>query len=255
MSEHKTTALVTGATAGIGAEFCEQLAQRCDVIIAVGRRLDRLEALAHRLESQHEGKVEVHPLVADLTTVEGVAETMEAIRQKGPVDYLVNNAGFSTYGNFPDLGIEGQRDMINLHVDATITLCKAALGFMVERGSGHIINVSSLGSFLPGAGLAVYAATKAFLNSFSLGLQAELVDTGVEVQALCPGYTHTEFHSDMMEEGFDKGRIGEDMWMEPPAVVAASLEALGTGRVIVVPGEKNLELARYGLEQQLAALG
>lgn len=251
MSEHKVTALVTGASAGLGLAFCEQLADCCDVIIAVGRRRDRLEALAQRLS----GKTEVHALVADLTTVEGVALVMEALRQKGPVDYLVNNAGFSTFGNFPDLGIEGQRKMVSLHVDASITLCRAAVGYMRERRSGYIINVSSLGSFLPGAGLAVYAATKAFLNSFSIGLQAELKESGVEVQALCPGYTHTEFHDDMMQQGFEKTRIGPDMWMEPSEVVAESLAALGSGNVIVVPGENNRKLARYGLEQQLAALG
>ncbi|MFK7977958.1 MAG: SDR family NAD(P)-dependent oxidoreductase [Halioglobus sp.] len=251
MSQNKITALVTGASAGMGEQFCEQLAERCDVIIAVGLRKNRLDELAQRLKS----KTEVHPLSADLTTVEGVAATMEALRQKGPVDYLVNNAGFSTYGNFPDLGIEDQRAMVSLHVDASMTLCKAAVGFMVERGSGHIINVSSLGSFLPGAGLAVYAATKAFLNNFSLGLHAELAGTGVEVQALCPGYTHTEFHDAMADEGFDKGEIDPDMWMDASEVVAASLAALGTGQVLVVPGEKNQQLARYGLKQQLAALG
>lgn len=250
MSEHKVTALVTGATAGLGAQFCEQLAERCDVIVAVGRRMDRLEALAERLS----GKTEVHALAADLTTVEGVASVMEAIRQKGPVDYLINNAGFSTVGHFPDLGIEEQRQMVSLHIDASITLCRAAVGFMQERGKGYIVNVSSLGSFLPGAGLAVYAATKSFLNSFSLGLQAELTGTGVEVQALCPGYTHTEFHDGMAEQGFDKTRIGDEMWMEASDVVRESLAALGSGRVVVVPGEKNRQLARFGLEQQLAAL-
>lgn len=250
MTEHKTTALVTGATAGLGEEFCVQLAQRCDVLIAVGRREDRLRALAQRLQAQ----AEVHCVVADLTQVEGVAATMEALRQKGPVDYLVNNAGFSTFGNFSDLGIESQRQMVELHIDASITLCRAAVGFMRERGSGYIINVSSLGSLLPGPGLAVYGASKVFLNYFSQALQAELADTGIDVQALCPGYTHTEFHDAMQREGFDKSRIGEEMWMDCATVVTQSLDALGSGKVIVVPGETNRKLARYGLEQQLAAL-
>lgn len=250
MTSHKTTALVTGATAGLGAEFCEQLAQRCEVVIAVGRRADRLEALAQRLR----GRAEVHCVAADLTSIEGVAAAMEALRQKGPVDYLVNNAGFATFGNFPDLGIESQRQMVDLHIDASITLCRAAVGFMRERGSGYIINVSSLGSLLPGPGMAVYGATKVFLNYFSQALQAELAGSGIEVQALCPGYTHTEFHDEMKQAGFDKARIGEEMWMDPAAVVTASLDALGSGRVIVVPGDSNLKLARMGLEQQLAAL-
>jgi short-subunit dehydrogenase len=154
MSEHKVTALVTGASAGLGAEFCRQLAPLCDVIIAVARRKERLEALASELSDS----VEVHCLEADLGTVEGVATTMEAIRQQGPVDYLVNNAGFSTFGHFDQLPIDGQRDMVNLHIDACITLCRAAIPFMRELGSGRIINVSSLGTFFPGKGMAVYSA-------------------------------------------------------------------------------------------------
>lgn len=250
MSEHKTTALVTGASAGLGVEFCRQLAQRCDVIIAVARRKDRLQALADELS----GEVEMHCLEADLGSIEGVARTMEAIRQKGPVDYLVNNAGFSTYGHFEDLPIEGARDMVSLHIDTSITLCRAAVPFMQELGSGAIINVSSLGGLLPGKGLAVYGATKAFLNYFSQALQAELAGSGIEVQALCPGYIRTEFHEEMSQEGFKLERIPEEMWMNPQDVVAASLAALGSGQVLVVPGEVNQSLARSALEQQLASL-
>jgi hypothetical protein len=231
-------------------DFCRQLAERCDVIIAVARRRERLEQLAEELS----GRAEVHPVEADLTTVEGVARTMEALRQQGPVDYLVNNAGFGTFGAFHDLGIEGQREMVSLHIDASITLCRAAIPFMRERGSGYIINVSSLGAFLPSAGIAVYGASKAFLNFFSLALQAELEGSGIEVQALCPGYTHTDFHLDLERQGFSKGQVPQKMWMEAPDVVAASLAALGSGRVLVVPGEGNLELARAGCQRLLDAL-
>jgi short-subunit dehydrogenase len=250
MSAHKVTALVTGASAGLGREFCRQLASRCDIIIAVARREDRLVALAMELA----GTAEVHCLEADLGSVEGVAKTMEAIRQQGPVDYLVNNAGFSTFGNFADLPIEGQRAMVNLHIDASITLCRAVIPFMRERGRGVVINVSSLGSFVPGKGMAVYGATKAFLNYYSLALQAELVGTGIEVQALCPGFTRTEFHDPMAENGFDRTRVPEQMWMAADTVVAASLAALGSEQVLVVPGEDNPGFARMGLQQQLDAL-
>ncbi len=250
MAGHKTTALITGASAGLGAEFCRQLAGRCDVIIAVARRGDRLSQLAGQLA----GQVELHPIEADLKTVEGVARTMEALRQLGPVDYLVNNAGFSTFGAFPDLAIQGQRDMISLHIDATMSLCRAAIGFMRERGAGHIINVSSIAAFLPGKGLAVYGASKVFLNNFSLALQEELEGTGIEVQALCPGYTHTEFHQELEEQGFSKNQVPAHMWMQSDAVVSASLAALGGGAVLVVPGEGNQELARAGLRRQLEAL-
>ena len=250
MSDHKVTALVTGASAGMGLEFCRQLADRCDVIIAVARRRDRLEELRDELE----GRVELHPIEADLNSVEGVARAMEALRQLGPVDYLVNNAGFSTYGDFNDQQIQSQRDMVGLHIDATITLCRAAIPFMCERGSGTIINVSSIGAFLPGKGLAVYGATKAFLNCFSQSLQAELAGTGIEVQALCPGYTHTEFHAEIEQLGFSKSKVPADMWMDADAVVAASLAALGSGQVMIVPGERNIAMARMGLQNQLDAL-
>jgi short-subunit dehydrogenase len=169
------------------------------------------------------------------------------------VDYLVN-AGFSTFGQFADLPIDSQRGMVNLHIDTTITLCRAAVPFMREMGGGTIINVSSIGAFLPGKGLAVYGATKAFLNGYSQALQAELADTGIEVQALCPGYTRTEFQDPLVEAGFDSSRIPDEMWMNADEVVAASLAALGSGRVLVVPGEANRALARMGLQQQLDAL-
>jgi short-subunit dehydrogenase len=250
MSGHKVIALVTGASAGIGAEFCRQLAARCDVIVAVARRGNRLAALADELGE----RVELRCLQADLGSIAGVAATMEAIRQQGPVRYLVNNAGFGTFGDFETLSVDSQRAMVNLHIDATVTLCRAAIPFMREAGGGAIINVSSLGSFVQGRGMAVYGASKAFLNYYSEALQAELVGTAIEVQALCPGFTHTEFHDSMAEQGFDRERIPEQMWMAAEDVVAASLAALGSGKVVVVPGADNQGIARLGLQQQLERL-
>lgn len=250
MSVRKITALVTGASAGLGAEFCRQLASRCDVIIAVARRRERLGALASELADA----AEVRCLEADLGTIEGVARTMEAIRQQGPVDYLVNNAGFGTFGHFDRLSIESQRSMVSLHIDASITLCRAVIPFMRQLGGGTIINVSSLGTFVPGKGMAVYGATKAFLNYYSQALQAELAGTGIQVQALCPGFTRTEFHDPMAAAGFDRDRIPEQMWMTAEAVVEASLAALGSMQVLVVPGADNRRVARLGLQQQLDVL-
>ena len=250
MSTKKITALVTGASAGLGAQFCRQLAARCDVIIAVARRGERLAALAGELTDV----TELHCVEADLGTIEGVARTLEAIRQQGPVNYLVNNAGFGTFGNFDQLSIESQRAMVSLHIDASITLCRAAIPFMRELGGGTIINVSSLGAFVPGKAMAVYGATKAFLNYYSQALQVELVGTGIRVQALCPGFTRTEFHDPMVGAGFDRKRIPEQMWMTSEAVVAASLAALEGDQVLVVPGEDNQGFARLGLQQQLDSL-
>jgi short-subunit dehydrogenase len=250
MSGNKVTALVTGASAGLGVEFCRQLASRCDVIIAVARRKERLVALANELS----GVAELHCLQADLGTIEGVARTLESVRQQGPVDYLVNNAGFGTFGNFDAASIESQRAMVNLHIDTSITLCRAVIPFMCERGGGTIINVSSLGAFVPGKGMAVYGASKAFLNYYSQALQMELAGSGIAVQALCPGFTRTEFHDQMAGEGFDPERIPAQMWMTAQAVVEASLAALGSGQVLVVPGEDNRAIARSGLQQQSGTL-
>ncbi len=250
MSAHKSTALVTGASAGLGREFCRRLAGTCEVIIAVARRATELQALAAELE----GRAEVHCVEADLTSVEGVARAMEALRQQGPVDYLVNNAGFSTYGAFADLPIEGQRGMVSLHIDATMSLTRAAIPFMRELGGGSIINVSSLVTMAPGKDVAVYGATKAFLNYFSQALQQELAGTGIRVQALCPGFTRTEFQDAMATYGFDKERVPEEFWMSAEDVVAESLAALDSGRVMVVPGEGNRDIARAGLAYQAGLL-
>lgn len=251
MSDQKTTALVTGASSGLGLDFCRQLAKRCDVILAVARREDRLAALREELA----GEVEVHPVAADLCSTQGVAHTMEMLRQKGPVDILVNNAGFSPYGRFSEVPIDGQRAMLELHCDAAITLSRAAIPFMKERGVGSIINVSSLGSFLPGPGLAVYGATKVFLNYFSQALHMELATTGIEVQVLCPGLVRTEIHNPMAEQGFDHTKFPDEMWMESADVVAASLAALGSGELFVIPGEGNRELALLGARGLVEALG
>ena len=251
MSENKTIALVTGASSGMGLEFCRQLAARCDVIIAVARRIEQLRGLAAELADM----CQVHPVQADLASVEGVAHAMEMLRQKGPVNILVNNAGFTAYGEFATAPIEQQRGMLELHCDATITLCRAAIPYMQELRGGAIINVSSLGSFMPSPGLAVYSASKAFLNCFSQGLQRELAGTGIQVQVLCPGMVRTEIFEPMEKQGFDAATYPQEMWMESTDVVAASLAALGSQQLFVIPGEGNLDLARSGVKGLLDSLG
>jgi short-subunit dehydrogenase len=247
MSGHKKTALVTGASSGMGAEFCRQLADSCDVVIAIARRGERLAALAESLED----KAEIHIIEADLCSVEGLTRAVEALRQKGPVDYLVNNAGFSTFGMFEDKIVDSQQDMVSLHINATMVLSRAAIPFMRELGGGHIINVSSMSTFMPGRGLAVYGATKAFVTYFSQALAQELVGSGIKMQALCPGYTRTEMHSTGDFADFDQSRIPEHLWMDASEVVATSLAALAGDAVVVVPGEGNQALSRAAMEQQL----
>ena len=251
MASHKTTALVTGASSGLGAEFCRQLAGRCEVIIAIARREDRLNDLANELA----GKAEVHIIAADLATVEGLTRAVEALRQKGPVDFLVNNAGFGTFGAMDKVELAQQMDMIRLHVDATVELSRAAIPFMRELGGGYIINVASVGAFLPMKDTVVYGASKAFVTSFSRSLHDEVRAAGIRVQCLCPGFTRTEMHGTDTFSGFDTERTPAELWMESDAVVAASLTALAEERVIVVPGEVNENIVRGAIAGQLNSIG
>jgi len=250
MTEH-TCALVTGASAGIGAEYCRQLASRCDVIIASGRREAPLRALAESLA----GEVEVHVVVADLAGVEGRTRLVEALRQKGPVDYLVNNAGFGVIGSFGALELDEQQEMVSVHIDASLALCRAAIPFMREKGRGFIVNVSSLSAFNPHPAAAIYGASKAFLNHFSEALQLELRGSGIKVQALCPGYTRSEFHGREAMLGFDPAQVPEKLWMEAAEVVSLSLAALEGEQVVIVPGAVNLGMARQALHGQVERLG
>jgi len=244
MSDKKYTALVTGASSGIGKAFCERLAERCDRIVAVARRHERLLELQQALASQ----VEVIPVAADLSTVEGVTRCTEAIRQRGPVDLLVNNAGISAFGAFTDADIDQQLDTVRINIDALMVLSRAALPFMREQGEGAIINVASIGAFLPMRDTVVYGASKAFVQSFSISLQDEVRGDNIKIQCLCPGMTRTEIHDTAMFEGFDKSRIPEQMWMSSEEVVDISLAALEEDRVIVVTGETNVTMARQAIQ-------
>ena len=248
--KEQMTALVTGASSGIGEAYCRALASRCKRIIAVARRDDRLQALVGDLA----GQCEVIPVVADLATLEGVTRTVEAMRQRGPVHCLVNNAGFSTLGPLEHSDIEDELAMVRVHVDATVSLCRAAIPFMREAGGGYLINVASVGAFLEMRSTAVYGACKAFMVSLSRSLQEEVSSAAISVQCLCPGMTRTEIHDQPAFAGFDKSQIPEEMWMEVEPVVAASLEALDSGRVVVVPGELNRSLVRDGVRRLLDAL-
>jgi uncharacterized protein len=247
MSDVKKTALVTGASAGIGAEFCRQLAQHCEVIIAVGRRSEQLQAIADELA----GKAEVHCVVADLQTRLGLTQTIEILRQKGPVDYLINNAGYSTMGNFSEIDLEPQQGMVDLHITATMALTRAAIPFMKERGGGAVINVSSLASFAAIGGVSVYCASKAFLNSFSECLQLEVAADNIRVQSLCPGYTYSEFHERDAMSAFDRDWVPEEQWQTAAAVVAESLAALGGEKVVIATGLHNQAAAEQSIAQQL----
>lgn len=227
----KPVALVTGASAGLGREFAVQLARRGYDLVLVARDVKRLQVLASELYGSHGTNAEVLP--ADLTRDDDVSKVVNRI-DAGPIDLLVNNAGFGTRGSIASAARADQEAMLRVHVFAAHRLAQAAVQKMVPLGRGAIINVSSIASWLISPGNVNYSATKAWQRMFAESLALEVRGKGVYVQALCPGYTHTEFHQ---RGGMNKKRVPDWWWMNADRVVAASLAAVDKRRpVVVVPG-------------------
>jgi uncharacterized protein len=223
------SALVTGASSGIGAELTRQLVAAGVPVVAVARRAERLDALAGEL-----GSVEV--LTADLGDRAGQAVVAARIADaERPVDLVVNNAGFGTSGAFADLDVDRLSAEIALNVDALTRLTHAALAVMVPRGRGWVLNVSSFASFQPAPRLAVYAATKAYVTSLGESLHEEVKDRGVVVTTLCPGLVRTEFQS-VSNTGHYQTDFPDVLWLPLAEVAAAGLDATARGRAVVVPG-------------------
>ncbi len=227
------TALITGASSGIGAAFARQLAARGFDLILVARREERLRAIAAELEGKYSVNAEV--MAADLAETAGIKRVEQRIGQLEDLYLLVNNAGFGAPGDFAETDLNEHLDMIQVHVIASICLTHAALPGMITRHRGAVVNVSSVAGFAPIPSHATYSATKAYLIIFSKALQAELKGTGVQVQALCPGFTRTEFHDKLDEAQFDRSAVPGPLWMSADDVARRSLDALGRGRVVFVP--------------------
>jgi hypothetical protein len=228
-------ALVTGASSGIGATFARALAKRGYGLVLVARRKDRIAALARELNG------EAFP--ADLTSAAELKLVEDRIAAAEDLELLVNNAGFGVTGRFWEADLDGQDRMHRLHVDATVRLTHAALRGMVARGKGGVINVSSVAGFVQSPGSTSYGATKRWMNAFTEGLYLELKSAGsaVKVQALCPGFTYTEFHD---VAGMDRNLIAKRMWLRAEDVVDASLRGLDRGELFVVPGWRYKFLVR-----------
>jgi short-subunit dehydrogenase len=227
-------ALITGASSGLGAVFARRLAAQGYDLVLVARREEQLAALAAELQHRHSISVEI--LAADLSRPADVERVESRIAAIEGLDVLVNNAGFGTTGRFAEVDLAKSLDMIQVHVTACMRLCRAALPGMVARRRGALINVASVAAFTPMPGNANYAATKAYLLTFSKALHAELMGTGVKVQALCPGFTYTGFHDTSEFDGFKRSQIPAIMWMTAEDVVAASLKALKRNQAVCIPG-------------------
>ncbi len=225
------TALVTGASSGIGQAYATKLAELGYDVILVARRTERLEALASELREAW--GVKAAPLTADLTTEEGISRAEQAISATDNLNLLVNNAGFGLVGPFAALEIEPNLAMVRLHVQAVVRLTRAALPVMLSQERGGIINVSSLMAFYPIAGSANYAGTKCYLRAFTEALHQELANTGVRVQSLCPGFVRTEMQDKEAVQHLD---LPEFLWMPAETVVERSLDDLRMDGVISVPG-------------------
>ncbi len=242
MNTKKHTALITGASEGIGMELARIHASKGDHLVLVARRADRLEALKKELETQY--GIQVLVLAKDLSLDNSPKEVFEATEKANlPIDILVNNAGFGHFDLFTNSAWEKEDRMIRLNIAALTQLTKLYLPGMISRGYGRILNVSSVASFIPGPYMSVYFATKAYVTSFSEALAAELKGTGVTVTNLCPGATSSGFQAAaaVKEEKENKGNK-----MPTAAEVAAfGYRAMMQGRYTVVHGWKNRWMIRF----------
>ena len=222
--------LVTGASAGLGAEFARACAARGETLALVARRRDRLEALACVRGG------EFHVFAGDLAAPGAAARLFADVEAKGlTIDTLINNAGFGLVGRFADLPRDRQREMIDLNVAALVELTHLALPGMRARARGAILNVASTAAFQSGPGFGIYFATKAFVLSFTEALHQELKGSGVRVTALCPGPTATEFGA---VAGVTSARF-DRFSTDAAGVVRAGLKGLDRNRAIVIPGVMN----------------
>jgi uncharacterized protein len=230
------TACVTGATAGIGLAFAEELASQGSDLVVVARDTARLGALADRLAAEHGIAVEV--LAADLATDAGCGAVMDRLADGSrPIDVLVNNAGFGVNQDFVAGSLADEERLLDVLVRATLRLTHAALPGMVQRGQGTVINVSSVAGWVP---MGTYAAAKSWVTVFTEGLGAELAGTGVTATAVCPGFTHTEFHE---RADMDMVFLPQWAWLDSGRVARDGLRDARAGRPVSVPSTRYHYLA------------
>ncbi len=228
----KTTALVTGATSGIGAEFASRLAREGNDLILVARDTERLQTKAKELRSAH--NIEVEIITADLATEDGIKSVESRLTNSDrPIEIVINNAGIGMKGSFVDNTTDTHDHMLSVNVRAVLRLSHVTITQMVERGHGDLINVASVAAYTPSfRSSATYSASKAFVITLTEGIAAATRHTGIRVSAVCPGFVRSEFHS---RQGISMTKLPRFMWLEPEFVVDVALREMRKGRVISVP--------------------
>ncbi|MFE8939140.1 SDR family NAD(P)-dependent oxidoreductase [Streptomyces sp. NPDC007872] len=223
-----TTALITGATAGIGAAFARRLAADGHDVVLVARDVTRLREQATELHDRH--GVEAEVLAADLSGEEGIAAVEARLSDpRRPVDLLVNNAGFGNRGRFLEVSMADELKMLTVHCEAVLRLTSAAAASMRGRRRGGVVNVASVAAFLP---RGTYGASKAWVVQFTQGAARDLAGSGVRLMALCPGFVRTEFHE---RAGMGTDNIPGWMWLDADKLVAAALSDLDRGKTLSIP--------------------
>jgi uncharacterized protein len=231
-----STALVTGATAGIGHAFCRELADRGHDLVIVARDRARLENVSDELRARHSINVQI--LAADLSKRPALQRVAKRLADRDrPIDLLVNNAGFGMSKSFLKGDLDDEVAMLDVHCRAVLVLSHAGALSMKDRGRGAIINVSSIAGFVP---TGTYAASKAWVTSFTETLAHELAGSGVSATALCPGFTHTEMHE---RAHLDMSRLPNAMWLEADRLVRDCLDDVSAGKVISIPGVRYKAIA------------
>ncbi len=226
-------AYVTGASQGIGKEFVRSLAKQYNVVL-ISRSMPDLKKVISEIEPTAKGLLTAHSF--DLTKKKSQEELSEMMKNDSDFELLVNNAGFGTVGEFCKLDIEKELEQINLNVKALVYLTHTALAEFKKNKKGFIINVASIAGFLPAPGSATYAATKAFVKSFTEAIHEEALPHGIHVQALCPGLTHSDFHD---RAGIQKSKYPSIMWQTAAEVVEESLSALRYNEAVCITGTVN----------------
>jgi short-subunit dehydrogenase len=230
------TALITGASAGIGRELARQLAPRARALVLVARRAQRLNELRDELRDRN-AQLIVHTRVVDLCDKSQIDELVRWLEQnKIEIDFLINNAGLGDYGTVATSDPERDDRIIQVNITALTFLTRQLLPQMIERRRGAILNVSSSAGFLPIPGMAVYAASKAFVNSFTEALRAELANSGVTVTALCPGPVHTEFGEVAKRPGRDPERGPKFTYVSVAQIARDALAAIESDKPVIIPG-------------------